>query len=187
MTSFVTSADGTEIAYDRLGDGPPIVVIGGIFNTRQTMRALADELALELTAINFDRRGRGDSGDAAPYAVEREVEDLAALIEGVGGAAAVYGHSSGAGLALHAAAAGPPITRLVVHEPPFSEDDDESRQSARRARRRTCSSRSRRTAAPTPSDGSWGTWGCPDALVDGISHDPGHAGAGARRCSTTSR
>ena len=106
-------------------------MIGGLFNTRETTRALADELALALTAISFDRRGRGYSGDAATYSVQREVEDVVALIDEVGGGASVYGHSSGAGLALQAAAAGLPITRLVVHEPPFSEGDEASLQSAR--------------------------------------------------------
>jgi pimeloyl-ACP methyl ester carboxylesterase len=82
--------------------------------------------------LRFDRRGRGESGDTAPYAVEREVEDLGALIAEAGGAASVYGHSSGAGLALNAAAGGLPVTRLVLHEPPYGSDDEESRQSARK-------------------------------------------------------
>ena len=77
------------------------------------------------------RRGRGESGDTEPYAVEREVEDVAALIAEVGGSAAVYGHSSGAGLAAHAAAAGLPITRLVLHEPPYGPDDEQSTRAAR--------------------------------------------------------
>lgn len=131
MTSYVTSADGTRIALDRLGDGPPVVVVSGIFCDRRTTQPLAEHLAQHLTVINYDRRGRGESGDTAPYAVEREVEDLAALITAAGGAAAVYGHSSGAGLALHAAASGLPVTRLVLHEPPYGPDDEESKRSAR--------------------------------------------------------
>ena len=81
--------------------------------------------------INYDRRGRGDSGDTAPYAVGREIEDLAALIAEAGGTAAVYGHSSGAGLALHAAAHGLPISKLVVHEPPYVPDGEEERRISR--------------------------------------------------------
>lgn len=131
MTDFITSRDGTRIAFDRLGRGPVVVVIGGLFNDRTTMRPLAERLAERLTVINYDRRGRGESGDTAPYAVEREVEDLEGLIAEAGGAAAVYGHSSGAGLALNAAAAEVPITKLILHEPPYSGDDEVSRRSAR--------------------------------------------------------
>jgi pimeloyl-ACP methyl ester carboxylesterase len=130
MTSYVTSRDGTRIAYDHLGDGPPVVIVGGIFCTRATTRDLAERLADRFTAVNFDRRGRGESGNTPPYAVEREVEDIDALIAAAGGKAAVYGHSSGAGLALQAAAHGLPVTRLVLHEPPYGGDDDESVRSA---------------------------------------------------------
>ncbi len=139
MTDHVTSADGTRIAVDRLGRGSPVVVVGGILCDRQTTRPLAERLAERFTVLNFDRRGRGESGDAArdagagtaPYAVAREVEDLEALVAAAGGAAAVYGHSSGAGLALQAAAAGLPVTRLVLHEPPYGPDDAASVQGAR--------------------------------------------------------
>jgi pimeloyl-ACP methyl ester carboxylesterase len=81
--------------------------------------------------INYDRRGRGDSSDTPPYAVEREVDDLDALIVAAGGTAAVYGHSSGAALALEAVASGLPIDRLALHEPPYGRDDDQSRRQAR--------------------------------------------------------
>ena len=81
--------------------------------------------------MTYDRRGRGDSGDTPPYAVEREIEDLVALIEATGGAADVYGHSSGAGLSLRAAAAGAPIGRLILYEPPFAGDDPDSQAQAR--------------------------------------------------------
>jgi pimeloyl-ACP methyl ester carboxylesterase len=81
--------------------------------------------------VNYDRRGRGDSGDTSPYATDREVDDLAALVAEVGGEAAVYGHSSGAALAVLAAAAGVPVTRLVLHEPPYSGDDEASTSEAR--------------------------------------------------------
>jgi pimeloyl-ACP methyl ester carboxylesterase len=122
-----TSGDGTTIAYEVEGEGPPIVLIGGAFNTRQMAAGVAAELADRFTTYRFDRRGRGDSGDTSPYAVEREVEDVAALVEAAGGSAAVYGHSSGAILALRAAAAGLPLTSVVAYEPPYGvegEDDD---------------------------------------------------------------
>jgi pimeloyl-ACP methyl ester carboxylesterase len=132
MTRYVTSADGTRIAFDRLGQGPPVVVVSGMFCDRQTTQQLAEQLAQQFSVINYDRRGRGESGDTAPYAVGREVEDLGALIAEAGGTASVYGHSSGAGLALQAAASGLPITRLVLHEPPYGPDDDESTRAARK-------------------------------------------------------
>jgi pimeloyl-ACP methyl ester carboxylesterase len=131
MTSHVISPDGTPIAFDRLGQGPPVVVVSGIFCQRRRTQPLAEALATQLTVVNYDRRGRGESGDTEPYAVEREVEDLGALLDELGGSAAVYGHSSGAGLALRAAAAGLPITRLVLHEPPYGPDDDASREAVR--------------------------------------------------------
>ena len=130
MIETVTSTDGTRIAFERFGDGRAVVLVGGMFCDRRAHRALAEQLADRFTAITVDRRGRGDSGDTAPYAVEREVEDLGAVIEAVGGQAAAYGHSSGAGLLLRAAAAGAPITRVVLHEPPYGDDDDESRRAA---------------------------------------------------------
>ncbi|TDC87247.1 alpha/beta hydrolase [Actinomadura sp. 7K507] len=131
MTSYVTSVDGTRIAFDTAGQGPAVVVVGGMFCARPATRALAERLAGRFSVLNYDRRGRGDSGDTPPYAVEREIEDLGALIAGAGGSAAVYGHSSGAGLALEAAAAGLPITALVLHEPPYGPDGEDDRQSAR--------------------------------------------------------
>src|SRR5215210_3793492 len=102
----VTSADGTSIAFERFGDGQPVIVVGGATCDRAMTRPLAEELAHHFMVINYDRRGRGDSGDTKPYAIEREIEDLGALIAEAGGEASVYAHSSGAGLALHAAAHG---------------------------------------------------------------------------------
>ena len=128
----VTSDDGTTIAFDRLGDGYPVIVVGGQLCDRALTRAIAEELAKSFAVFNYDRRGRGDSGDNAPHAVEREIEDLEALIAQVGGTASVYGHSSGAALALHAAAAGLPIAKLVLHEPPYTPDGDEDQQRASR-------------------------------------------------------
>jgi hypothetical protein len=116
----VTSRDGTAIAYDRLGQGPPVVLVCGGSTDRMANADLAAELAGDHTVYNFDRRGRGDSGDTQPYAVEREIEDIAAVIDAAGGSANLYGTSSGAGLAMHAAAAGLPVTRLALWEPPYS-------------------------------------------------------------------
>ncbi len=115
----VTSKDGTEIAFERQGDGPPVVLIGGAFNDRHTWAELAVALSPEFTAVSYDRRGRGDSGDTEPYAVQREIEDLDAVIADVGGEAFVHGMSSGAALALRAVAAGARVPRLSVMEPPF--------------------------------------------------------------------
>jgi len=127
----VTSADGTSIASERFGSGPAVIVVGGATCDRAMTRPLAEELGRHFTVINYDRRGRGDSGDTQPYAIEREVEDIGALIAETGGMASVYGHSSGAGLALHAAARGLPITGLVLHEPPYASDTEEERRISR--------------------------------------------------------
>ena len=127
----VTSADGTAIAFDRLGDGPPIILVAGATCARGMTRPLADALAPHATVINVDRRGRGDSGDTAPYAVEREIEDLEALVAEAGGSATLYGHSSGAALVLHAVARGLPVDGYVLHEPPFSPPGEERTREAR--------------------------------------------------------
>jgi alpha-beta hydrolase superfamily lysophospholipase len=119
----VISADGTALAFDRFGDGPPIIMVVGAFNDRSTTEPLARALAQRFTVFNFDRRGRGDSDDTAPYAVEREIEDLGALVAEAGGSAAVFGYSSGAVLALKAAGSGLAITKLALYEPPFRVDD----------------------------------------------------------------
>jgi pimeloyl-ACP methyl ester carboxylesterase len=96
------SADGTEIAFDRVGDGPALIIVGGAWNTRQSGAELAERLADSFTVYTYDRRGRGDSGDTPPYAVEREIDDLEAVIQAAGGSAALFGHSSGGALALAA-------------------------------------------------------------------------------------
>jgi pimeloyl-ACP methyl ester carboxylesterase len=123
VAEMTTSADGTEIAYDRYGDGPAVVLVGGAWNDRMTKAPLAQLLAGEFSVYSYDRRGRGGSGDRPPYAVEREIEDLVAVIEAAGGSAYVHGHSSGASLALEAAAAGAPVSKLAMYEPPYIVDD----------------------------------------------------------------
>ena len=121
-TQTVTSRDGTRITCDKWGKGPAIVVVGGALSDRSGAAPLARLLAAHMTVYSYDRRGRGDSGDTAPYAVEREVEDLAALIDAAGGSAHVYGKSSGASLALQAAAVlGDKVKRLALYEPPYSD------------------------------------------------------------------
>jgi pimeloyl-ACP methyl ester carboxylesterase len=116
----VTSRDGTTIAFDRQGDGPPVVLVCGGSTDRMANAGLAAELATDFTVYNYDRRGRGDSGDTPPYAVQRELEDIAAVIGAAGGSANLYGTSSGAALAMEAAASGLPISKLALWEPPYS-------------------------------------------------------------------
>jgi pimeloyl-ACP methyl ester carboxylesterase len=126
--SFETavSRDGTRIAYERFGNGPPVILIGGAGNSRHFPPIAAVPMAMQLasnfTAIAFDRRGRGDSTNTLPYAVEREVEDLAALIDAVGEPVRLFGHSSGGALVLQAAAAGLPVAAVAVYAPPYSLD-----------------------------------------------------------------
>src|SRR5216683_2821644 len=127
----VISKDGTSIVFDRVGHGPPLILVLGAFNDRSAGVGLAECLASRFTVINYDRRGRGASGDTLPYAVDREIEDLAALIAEAGGAAAVFGYSSGANLALQAAASGLPITKLALYEAPYLVDDDGQQPRAR--------------------------------------------------------
>ena len=123
----VRSADGTPIAFDTTGSGPPLVLVVGAFCDRQTTRAITKLLASDFTVYEYDRRGRGDSGDTPPYAVEREIEDLAAVAGAAGGKPNVFGHSSGAVLALEAAARGVAMTKLVAYEPPYIVDDSRPR------------------------------------------------------------
>jgi pimeloyl-ACP methyl ester carboxylesterase len=118
----VKSKDGTTIAYDREGSGPALVLVDGALGSRATgfRPELAGLLGADLTVYNYDRRGRNESGDTLPYAVEREVEDIEALIDAAGGSAFVYGISSGAALALEAAARlGGKVRALALYEPPY--------------------------------------------------------------------
>jgi pimeloyl-ACP methyl ester carboxylesterase len=117
----VTSADGTTIAFERDGSGPAVILVDGAMCYRASgpMRPLAALLKEDFTVYAYDRRGRGESGDTKPFSVEREIEDLQALIAEAGGEAYVYAISSGAALILAAAAAGAPITRMALYEPPF--------------------------------------------------------------------
>ncbi|MGW2154391.1 alpha/beta fold hydrolase [Nonomuraea sp. NPDC001699] len=126
VSGRVTSADGTVLAFDGYGAGPAVVLVNGAFGDRShpTLAGVAAALSPWFTVLDYDRRGRGGSGDTRPYAVEREIEDLAAVIGAAGGTAMVFGGSSGAALVLEAAARGLGITRVAVWEPPYHVDDD---------------------------------------------------------------
>jgi pimeloyl-ACP methyl ester carboxylesterase len=115
----VTSKDGTSIAYDRQGGGPAVILVGGGLDDGSENAPLVPELARWFTVYNYARRGRGESGDTQPYALEREVEDIEALIAEAGGSAHLYGVSSGGALALEAAAAGAAVDNLAVYEVPY--------------------------------------------------------------------
>ena len=126
VSAAAVSADGTVIAFTAWGEGEPLIIIDGATAypaINPTNEELGRLLSDEFRTYAYDRRGRGESTDTAPYAVEREIEDLAALIEVAGAPATVFGWSSGAVLALDAAAAGLPIKRLALFEPPFVVDD----------------------------------------------------------------
>lgn len=122
-SNVATSRDGTTIAYDVCGEGSRLVIVVGAFNDRTAGAALAEALANDNRVYTYDRRGRGDSGDTQPYAVDREIEDLAAIIQAAGGSANVFGFSSGAVLALRASAAGLSIDKLVLFGTPIVTDD----------------------------------------------------------------
>jgi pimeloyl-ACP methyl ester carboxylesterase len=121
---FATSNDGSRIAYNRLGSGPAVILIAGAFGHRKLpkLQELARLLADGCSVINYDRRGRGDSTEAGPFAIEREIEDIAALIEAECGSASLWGWSSGGALALRAAGAGIGVERVSAYEVPFVVD-----------------------------------------------------------------
>src|SRR4051812_38451233 len=163
----VTSADGTSIAYEQRGTGAPVILVGGAFNDRTTVAGLAEVLSADFTTIAYDRRGRGDSGDTSPYAMEREIEDIAALILEAGGSASVFGHSSGAVLALEAAAAGLPIEKLVAYEPPYTPDSD-TRDDVTEKVRAQIAAGDRDAAAATFLEVA----GTPPQVIEGMKHAP---------------
>jgi pimeloyl-ACP methyl ester carboxylesterase len=126
----VRSADGTSIAFETTGKGPALVLIGGAFCDRSAPTSgtpLAALLAHRFTVFSYDRRARGDSTDTAPWSLEREIEDIGAILEAAGGSAAVFGNSSGGLLALDAAARGLSISRLALYEPPVILDPERAR------------------------------------------------------------
>jgi pimeloyl-ACP methyl ester carboxylesterase len=125
----VKSKDGTTIAFDQSGKGPALILVGGMFEQRSWNSETAQLAALPLlaqhfTVIHYDRRGRGDSTDTLPFSVEREIEDIEALIDEVGGSASLFGISSGAALAMEAAIKlGNKVKRLAMYEPPYNDDE----------------------------------------------------------------
>lgn len=120
----VRSVDGTRISFDRSGQGPNVVVVSSALSDRADAKRLARHLSQHFTVTNYDRRGRGHSGDTFPYSVDREVEDIEALIDEAGGSASLFGSSSGAVLALEAASRLPDkVTHVAMFEPPFIVDD----------------------------------------------------------------
>ncbi|GAA3516704.1 alpha/beta fold hydrolase [Actinocatenispora rupis] len=163
----VDSADGTPIAYERTGAGPALVVVTGAFCDRRSSASLAAGLD-GFTVVRYDRRGRGDSGDTAPYATEREVEDLAAVLTATGGPAYVFGHSSGAVLALEAAAAGVPMHRLAVYEPPYTGGGEPAEPFATRLAGLVAAGDRGRAAKEFLA-----LTGMPDAALEHISSSPG--------------
>lgn len=170
----VISQDGTVIAFDRSGQGPAIILVGGAFQYRAIdprTAQLAALLAPHFTVFHYDRRGRGDSHDTQPYAVEREIEDLDALIQEAGGQAAVFGMSSGAALATLAVARGLAITKLACYEPPFNAGDEQARQAAENYTRQLSAllTEGRRGDAVALA---MTTWGAPAEAVAGMRQTP---------------
>jgi pimeloyl-ACP methyl ester carboxylesterase len=166
------SADGTRLAYEVLGTGTPLITVCGATADRALMRPTAEAFGQHFRAVAYDRRGRGDSGDTAPYAVEREIEDLAALITEVGGGPVhLYGHSSGAGLVLRAVAAGLPVARLVLHEPPYSPDDPVAQEEARDWARRLAELLDRGAHAEAIGE-FFASLGAPEEVVDQVTASP---------------
>ncbi|NEB03125.1 alpha/beta hydrolase [Streptomyces sp. SID13726] len=121
MDKKTLSHDGTPIAYEHSGQGPAVILVSGAMSTGGTVAPLAVPLSERFSVLVYDRRGRGESGDTAPYAVAREVDDLAALIGAAGGEACLFGVSSGGALVLEAAASGLPVRRVAVYETPYAD------------------------------------------------------------------
>src|SRR5947209_11623968 len=170
----VTSKDGTVIAFDRSGKGPAVILVGGAFQYRAIdppTAQLAALLASHFTVFHYDRRGRGDSSDTLPYTVEREVEDLDALIKEAGGQAAVFGMSSGGVLALEAAKHGLAITKLALYELPFNSGDESGRQASENYTRqlKALLTEGRRGDAVALA---MTTWGAPAEAIAGMRPTP---------------
>jgi pimeloyl-ACP methyl ester carboxylesterase len=124
MAHTLSSRDGTPIGYDVTGEGPALILVDGALTVHSSGSGeLATLLAPHFTVYGFDRRGRGASGDTLPYAVDREIDDIEALIDHAGGSAFLYGHSSGGPLAMRAAIRlGSKVSKLAMYEPPYNND-----------------------------------------------------------------
>ena len=177
----VMSRDGTSIAYDRQGAGPPVILVGGGLDDGSENAPLATELADRFTVYNYARRGRGESGDTSPYAVQRELEDLEALLGLAGGSAGVYGVSSGGMFALEAAATGLAIRRLAVYEVPYDTTAEAAQRN--RAYREQLESLLARVAGATRSSCSCG-WPAPPTRTSPALAAP-RTGAGLEKLAHT--
>src|SRR5689334_25438075 len=136
--AVVISKDGTRIGFDKEGQGPPVVLVDGAmcYRGQGPMKPLAAKLAPHFTVFTYDRRGRGDSGDTQPWSVEREVEDIAALLDAAGGRASLYGHSSGAVLALEAALRlGDKVEKIVLYDASYAHSETEQVEYGQLSRR----------------------------------------------------
>jgi len=171
--NIISSPDGTKIAYDREGTGPALILIDAAMNTRSSgaKPELVSLLSRHFTVYSYDRRGRGDSGDTLPYAADREIEDIGALVDDAGGRAHLFGYSSGACLALEAAVKlGSQVAGLAMYEPPYNDDP---------AARRAWSEYVRQLTGAL-ADGRRGDAvalfmryvGMPDAQIDGMRQTP---------------
>ena len=188
------SSDGTVIAFERSGDGPSVVLVGGALTDRSSARDLARLLAPTCTVYCYDRRGRGSSGDSPPYEADLEVEDLEALIIHVVGRASVFGVGTGGSLVLRAAAEGVALERIAVYEPPYIVDDSRAHPSPdlpARVRGMIAGGRARdaverylveeaavslATVARLQADPAWATM---EALAPTITHDIAIIGDGS--------
>ncbi len=171
--SYVTSSDGTRIAFDKSGQGPALILVGGAFQYRAMdprTAQLAALLAPHFTVYHYDRRGRGESGDTAPYAIEREIQDILALIHDAGGSAFLFGMSSGAVLALDAAAREPAIKRLALYEPPLNLDEPARRAAENYSRQLTALLADKRRGDAVAL--AMTTWGAPPEAVAGMRQTP---------------
>lgn len=172
MEKKTISRDGTPIAYEVSGEGPAVIFVTGAMAAGASDAPLASLLSDRFSAVVYDRRGRGESGDTGPFEVAREVEDIAALIEATGdGSAGLYGMSSGAALVVEAAASGLPVRKVAVYEPPFAVYEGGEKQRAEYTERLTqLLAQDRRgdavelfialTGAPPRSSGACGTPRC---------------------------
>jgi pimeloyl-ACP methyl ester carboxylesterase len=170
----VTSKDGTKIAYDKQGNGPAVILVAGALCSRLGWNGpdISNRLAPHFTVYNYDRRGRGDSSDTLPYAVAREIEDIEALIDNAGGTAALYGHSSGASLALEAAAklGAEGVTKLAMYEAPYNDEPE-----AKRAWNAYVTELTKLLAAGRRGDSValfMKYVGTPDEHIEGMRHSP---------------
>jgi pimeloyl-ACP methyl ester carboxylesterase len=169
---IVTSGDGTRIAVERSGAGPALVIVDGALCSRAfgPSEATAAAMGGNFTVYRYDRRGRGESGDTPPYTVEREVEDLVAVIGETGGPAMVYGISSGAALAIRAAATGAPISRLALFEPPYTAEGGDSERQGLQVREMAELLGSGRNGDAVELFFSW--VGMPGEVVEQMRHSP---------------